>query len=88
MILEMIYNIYSEKSLKSNFLHEQLVKTDMILNEKIFQPFIKALFKVNELQIQTDLKDGIVTLSRECGKVSWYEDFDKLNNIIASNETL
>lgn len=86
MILEMIYNIYSEKSLKSAFLHEHLIKTDQILNEKIFHPFIKALFKVNHGQIQKDLQKSIVTLSRETGKASWYEDFDKLNNIIKSSE--
>lgn len=86
MILEMIYNIYSEKTLKSGFLHEQLIKVDDVLNEKVFHPFIKALFRVNEKQIQDDLKDGVLTLSQNSGRLKWYEDFNKLNHIIESSE--
>ena len=40
MIVEMIYNIFSEKSLKSNFLHEHFIKVDNVLNDKIFTPFL------------------------------------------------
>lgn len=47
MVLDMVYNFFSDKSLRSSFLYENLVKIDTILNEKIFNPFLMTLFNLN-----------------------------------------
>lgn len=92
MIIEMIYNIFSEKSLKSNFLHEHFIKTDHVLNDKIFYPFLQVLFSLNSRTVQKELKNDIGSIS-ESKKLNssnancrtWYYDSKQLASIIRSS---
>jgi hypothetical protein len=92
MVLEMVYNIFSEKSLRSNFLYDHLLKTDNILNDKIFEPFVECLFRVNNHQIQDDLKKGVIMVTAGQGKKSaqgaqsWFNNYDGLVKIIKSSQ--
>jgi hypothetical protein len=92
MIIEMIYNIFSEKSLKSNFLHEHFIKTDNVLNDKIFYPFLQVLFSLNSRTLQKELKHDIGNIS-EASKINsstascktWFYDSKQLASIIRSS---
>lgn len=92
MILEMVYNIFSEKSLKSNLLHEHLIKVDDILNDKIIHPFLQVLFSLNDRTIQKEFQNDLGHLS-ESKKLSsstascrtWYYDSNQLASIIRSS---
>ena len=94
MIIEMIYNIFSEKSLKSSFLHEHFIKTDHVLNDKIFAPILQVLFSLNSRMVQQELQNDIGNIGEnfnvmknstaECK--NWYYDTKMLASIIKSNK--
>lgn len=63
MVLDMVYNFFSDKSLKSSFLYENLVKVDNILNEKIFTPFLMTLFNLNAKTVQSELSADLAKIS-------------------------
>ena len=92
MVLDMVYNFFSDKSLKSSFLFENLVKIDTILNEKVFTLFMMTLFSLNEKTVQSELSSDIYKLSDAAKSQgpqlkckSWYYDSKQLASIIRSS---
>ena len=94
MVLDMVYNFFSDKSLRSNFLYENLVKIDNILNEKIFNPFLMTMFNLNTRTIQSELSSDLAKVG-DSGKYygpqlkckSWYYDSKQLATIIKSTRS-
>ena len=88
MIIEMMYNIFSDKTLRSNFLYDHLFKIEQSLDEKIFLPFMRAVFDANIYEIRDGLKTGIILTSKKKGaeqRKGFYHDYTQLLSIIESS---
>lgn len=77
-----------EKTLKKQFLLENLRITDRILNEYLITPLIELILDANENQINSEYKKAIQQLNRKpddiYDKYRWYFDFDDQLKLINS----
>lgn len=94
-VLQMIYNSFSDRKAKAQQVHENLIKFDRVVFEKILQPLMETIFKVSRSHLRGELQrslgvldwDGISNSSNSYNNMegSWYFRLDKSAAIILNN---